>query len=132
LKKTPPTSDAREAQSRYAYEGLDRVIHERARLSVMTSLAAHPKGLTFNELKAFCALTDGNLSRHLQVLLESKLVGMTKLAGSGRRETRCRLTALGSRKYLEYLAVLEQLLQDASERQKVATAGKEPSMKSHG
>ena len=52
-------------QGRFAYEGLDRVIHEKARLSVLTSLVAHPKGLVFGDLKALCGLTDGNLSRHL-------------------------------------------------------------------
>jgi len=111
-------------KSRYAYEGLNRVIHERARLSVMTSLAAHPTGLTFTELKSFCSLTDGNLSRHLQVLIESKLVSMTKRSGRGRRETRCRLTALGSRKYLGYLTVLEQLLHDATKQQKQPAVGR--------
>ena len=55
-------------QGRFAYEGLDRVIHEKARLSVLTSLVAHPKGLVFGDLKQMCGLTDGNLSRHLQVL----------------------------------------------------------------
>ena len=49
-----------------ADEGLDRVIHERARLSVLTSLITNPKGLTFGDLKQLCALTDGNLSRHLR------------------------------------------------------------------
>ena len=63
----------------FAYEGLNRVIHERARLSVLTSLITHPNGLSFVELKQFCALTDGNLARHLQVLEED---GMG-LAGVG-------------------------------------------------
>jgi len=44
------------------------VIHERARLSVLTSLITNPKGLIFNDLKQLCSLTDGNLSRHLRVL----------------------------------------------------------------
>ncbi len=126
MKKTQTRSDTQESESRYAYEGLDRVIHERARLSVMTSLAAHPKGLAFNELKAFCALTDGNLNRHLQVLMESKLVVVSKISGSGRRETRCRLTALGTRRYMDYLAVLEKLLQDATNARKDFLPGKEP------
>ncbi len=56
------------SEGRFAYEGLDRVIHERARLSVLTSLITNPKGLTFGDLKQLCGLTDGNLSRHLQVL----------------------------------------------------------------
>ena len=54
--------------NQYAYPGLDRVIHERARLSVLTSLARYSKGLRFSDLKALCGLTDGNLSRHMQVL----------------------------------------------------------------
>ena len=62
------TSRKDPAAGRFAYEGLDRVIHEKARLGVLTSLMAHPKGLVFADLKRLCGLTDGNLSRHLQVL----------------------------------------------------------------
>ena len=51
------------AAGRYAYEGLDRLIHERARLAILSSLASNEAGLTFNDLKDLCALTDGNLSR---------------------------------------------------------------------
>ena len=64
--------------ARFAYEGLDRVIHERARLSILTSLIAHSKGLLFGDLKQLCGLTDGNLSRHLQVLQEAGLVEIAK------------------------------------------------------
>ena len=67
-------ASAAKPAGRFAYEGLDRVIHEKARLSVLTSLAAHPNGLLFGDLKQLCGLTDGNLSRHLQVLQEAKLV----------------------------------------------------------
>jgi len=49
----------------FSYDGLDRVIHEKARLGLLTSLMAHPKGLAFADLKQLCGLTDGNLSRHL-------------------------------------------------------------------
>ena len=42
---------ANRAAGRFSYEGLDRIIHEKARLSVLTSLAAHPKGLPFPDLK---------------------------------------------------------------------------------
>jgi hypothetical protein len=99
--------------SRFAYNGLDRVIHERARLSVLTSLITHPTGLLFVELKQLCALTDGNLNRHLQVLEESKLIAISKGSGSNRPKTLCRITALGRRRYFEYLAVLEQVILDA-------------------
>jgi len=99
---------------RFAYDGLDRVIHERARLSLLTSLMTHPKGLSFSELKAYCALTDGNLNRHLQVLEESKLVAVAKRHDSQRPQTLCKITPLGRRRYLEYLEVLEQVILDGS------------------
>jgi predicted ArsR family transcriptional regulator len=104
----------RPAASRYAYGGLDRVIHERARLSLLTSLITHGKGLSFGELKQFCALTDGNLNRHLQVLEEAKLVSVTKTIDQNRPQTSFRITATGRKRYLDYLTVLEQVLTDAA------------------
>jgi DNA-binding transcriptional ArsR family regulator len=101
-------------EARFAYEGLDRVIHEKARLSVLTSLVAHPKGLPFGDLKQLCGLTDGNLSRHLQVLQDARLVEITKGFDRNRPLTVCRLTKLGRARYLEYLAVLEQVVRDAA------------------
>jgi DNA-binding transcriptional ArsR family regulator len=98
----------------FAYDGLDRVIHERARLSLLTSLIAHPQGLPFSDLKQLCGLTDGNLSRHLQVLQEAKLVEMSKSVRRNRPLTVCRVTAQGRKRYLEYLAVLEQVVRDAA------------------
>jgi DNA-binding transcriptional ArsR family regulator len=62
----------------FSFEGLDRVLHEKARLSIMTSLADHPKGLSFTELRELCALTDGNLSRHVQILEEAGMLSVTK------------------------------------------------------
>ena len=102
--------------SQFAYAGLDRVIHERARLSVLTSLAAHPKGLRFSDLKQLCGLTDGNLSRHMQVLQTAGLVEVSKSFERNRPQTSCRLTAEGRRRYVEYLAVLEQVVRDAAVR----------------
>lgn len=100
----------------FAYEGLDRVIHERARLSVLTSLITHPAGLSFVELKKLCALTDGNLARHLQVLEEDGMVRLTKEDEGGRAQTTARITTPGRRRYLEYLTVLEQVVRDAASR----------------
>ena len=99
---------------RFAYDGLDRVIHERARLSVLTSLVSHPKGLLFADLKQLCDLTDGNLSRHLQVLHAAKLVEISKGFEHNRPQTSCRIPALGRKRYLEYLVVLEQVILDAA------------------
>jgi DNA-binding MarR family transcriptional regulator len=111
-------------EGRFAYEGLDRVIHERARLSVLTSLIANPKGLTFGDLKELCALTDGNLSRHLRVLEKAKLVDMVKGYHRNRPQTLCHVTATGRQRYLEYLSTLEQVVKDAAKVTKEhATAG---------
>jgi DNA-binding transcriptional ArsR family regulator len=97
----------------FAYDGLDRVIHEHARLSVLTSLVTHAQGLTFGELKQLCALTDGNLSRHLQVLEEAGLVTIFKGVEHNRPLTLCRITAQGRKRYIDYLSVLERVLTDA-------------------
>ncbi len=99
---------------RFAYEGLDRVIHEKARLSVLTSLVAHPNGLLFGDLKQLCGLTDGNLSRHLQVLQEAQFVALSKSFAHQRPQTVCRITPEGRARYLDYLAVLEQVVRDAA------------------
>lgn len=111
------------SEGRFAYEGLDRVIHERARLSVLTSLMTNPKGLTFNDLKELCALTDGNLSRHLQVLNQAKLVEIVKGYEKNRPMTICRMSATGRKRYMEYLTTLEQVVRDAA---KVAEGGRAP------
>jgi DNA-binding MarR family transcriptional regulator len=110
-----PKSSSRGGESgRFAYDGLDRVIHERARLSVLTSLATHPKGLTFGDLKEMCGLTDGNLSRHLQVLEEAALIAIAKGYDHNRPQTVCRITPQGRARYLDYLKVLEQVVRDAA------------------
>jgi DNA-binding MarR family transcriptional regulator len=101
-------------EGRFAYEGLDRVIHERARLSVLTSLITNSKGLTFNELKQLCSLTDGNLSRHLSVLEQDGMVEILKGQDRNRPQTVCRITPSGRNRYLEYLETLEQVVRDAA------------------
>lgn len=98
---------------RFAYEGLERVIHEKARLGILTSLATHEKGLPFNDLKELCSLTDGNLSRHLQILSEAGFVDLKKGSKDNRPQTLCRLTAAGRRRFLDYVAELERVVGDA-------------------
>ena len=108
------TSRKTQAASPFAYDGLSRVIHERARLGVLTSLISHPRGLSFPEMKKLCALTDGNLNRHLQVLQEAMLVSLAKGPDRDRPQTLYRITALGRKRYLDYLAVLEQVILDGA------------------
>src|SRR6266850_5574421 len=98
---------------RFAYDRLERVIHEKARLSIMSSLATHADGVLFNDLKDLCSLTDGNLSRHLQMLQEARLVEVWKGTRKNRPQTLVRLTETGRKRFQEYIAVLENVVADA-------------------
>jgi DNA-binding transcriptional ArsR family regulator len=110
---TKKKADREEERGRFAYEGLDRVLHEKARLGIMTSLVTRPEGLLFSELKRLCALTDGNLSRHLDVLREAGLVEVWKGFENRRPQTLCRLSVDGRDRFLAYLEQLEQVIRDA-------------------
>jgi predicted ArsR family transcriptional regulator len=98
----------------YSYDGLDRVLHEKARLGILTSLFTHPEGLVFGEIKSLCSLTDGNLSRHLQVLEREELVEIIKESGFGRPKTTCVITAGGRERFQHYLEELQTVLKAAS------------------
>lgn len=100
-------------QGRFNYDGLDVVFHEKARLGILTSLLTQPEGLSFNELKRLCALTDGNLSRHLTMLSEKGFIKIEKSEHLGRTQTTAIVTNKGRKKFAEYLSVLEQILADA-------------------
>lgn len=101
---------------RFAYDGLDRVLHEKARLGIVTALVTHPEGLAFPELKRLCALTDGNLSRHLTVLKASGAVEVWKGIENSRPQTICRLSLEGRHRLLAYLEELERVIRDAMPR----------------
>ncbi len=113
-----------EDAGKYAYEGLDRVLHEKARLGIVTSLAARADGLLFTDLKALCNLTDGNLSRHLTVLQEAGIVEIHKGWKGRRPQTLTRLTDSGRKRYLEYIDVLGAVLADAVDAAKTARKAK--------
>lgn len=117
-------------EGRFAYEGLDRVLHEKARLGILTSLATRPEGLLFGDLKRLCALTDGNLNRHLEVLLEAGLVEVWKRFEGRRPQTLVRLSAEGRRRFLDYLGELEKVLKDARRARALESAEPGPPLKS--
>jgi DNA-binding MarR family transcriptional regulator len=108
-----PKPKSGESHGRFAYDGLERVFHEKARLGIMTSLVSQPRGVIFADLKEMCHLTDGNLSRHLQVLHEAGLVEIWKGYHKNRPQTLCRITDAGRRRFLEYINVLETVVHDA-------------------
>lgn len=103
----------------YAFDGLDRVLHEKARLGMLSSLMANPQGLVFAELKELCNLTDGNLSRHLQVLQEAGLVEIWKGTQGKRPQTLVRMTEQGRERFMMYINVLERIVRDAIKASKV-------------
>jgi DNA-binding transcriptional ArsR family regulator len=107
---------------RFAYDGLDRALHEKARLGILTSLVAHPDGLKFGELRGLCSLTDGNLSRHLDVLREAALVEVWKGFEGRRPQTLVRLTPDGRRRFIGYLEELERVVRDALPKAESAPA----------
>jgi DNA-binding MarR family transcriptional regulator len=111
---------------RFAYEGLDRALHEKARLGVLTSLVAHPDGLRFGELRGMCSLTDGNLSRHLDVLREAGLVEVWKGFEHRRPQTLVRLTVDGRRRFISYLEELERVVRDAMPKAAAAAGRARP------
>ncbi len=98
---------------RFSFDGLDRVMHEKARLGILSSLAANAGGLLFNDLKEMCALTDGNLSRHLGVLSDAGLVEIWKGTKGPRPQTMYRLTSGGRQRFARYISVLEKVVADA-------------------
>lgn len=98
---------------RYAYEGLARILHEKSRLSIMTSLMTQPQGLLFNQLKKLCAMTDGNLNRHLDALYKAGYLEVWKKQESTRSQTLFRITATGKKGFLSYLQELEKVVKDA-------------------
>jgi len=108
-------SNVPQPPGRFAYEGLERVIHEKARLGIMASLVAHPDGLLFADLKQLCSLTDGNLNRHLAVLREAGLVEVWKGMKRKRPQTMCRITQQGRTRFLGYVGALEKVIADAAD-----------------
>lgn len=107
-------SDSQKGTGRFSYDGLERDLHERARLGILTSLVANPEGLLFTELKDLCSLTDGNLNRHIGKLKESGMVEVWKGFKDNRPQTLCRMTKTGHARFLEYITVLKNVVEDAA------------------
>ena len=88
---------------------LDRVIHEKGRLAIMSALAAAPD-LSFTELRDMLAMTDGNLTTHIRALQEAGYVSVAKSYQNRRPLTTCSLTAAGRKAFAGYVNLLEQIV----------------------
>jgi DNA-binding MarR family transcriptional regulator len=91
---------------------LDRVIHEKGRMAIMSLLGAHAS-LSFTELRDALKLTDGNLTTHIKKLQQAGYVAVTKSVLKRRPLTTCALTAAGRAAFEEYVVLLEQIVAEA-------------------
>lgn len=109
-----PNSPQLPDPGRYAYQGLERVFHERSRLGILSSLSSHPQGLLFSDLKQLVDLSDGNLSRQIQILQEEGLIEVHKSFVNNRPQTRCVMSEAGKQRFWNYISELERVVHDAS------------------
>jgi DNA-binding MarR family transcriptional regulator len=88
---------------------LDRVIHEKGRLGIMSAVAASAE-LSFTELRDALEMTDGNLTSHMRTLQEAGYVSVAKSYQNNRPLTTCSLTAAGRKAFTQYIDLLEQIV----------------------
>ena len=88
---------------------LDRVIHERGRMAIMSLLAATPE-LSFTDMRDTLTMTDGNLTTHIRTLQEAGYVAVTKAYKGNKPMTTCTLTPAGRKAFTGYINLLEQIV----------------------
>jgi DNA-binding MarR family transcriptional regulator len=98
-----------------AFLQLDRVIHEKGRLAIMSMLAASPE-LSFTEMRDALNMTDGNLTTHIRTLQEAGYVSVTKSFQKNRPLTTCALTSAGKKAFAGYINLLEAIIQQTKPR----------------
>ena len=94
---------------------LDRVIHERGRLAIMSMLAASAE-LSFTELRDTLEMTDGNLTTHVRTLQEAGYVAIAKSYRNRRPLTTVSLTTAGRQAFTQYVALLEEIVKRTKPR----------------
>ena len=94
---------------------LDRVIHEKGRLAIMSMLAATPE-LSFTEMRDALGMTDGNITTHIRTLQEAGYISVSKSYQKNRPLTTCSLTPAGRKVFADYVNLLEQIVQQNKPR----------------
>ena len=94
---------------------LDRVIHEKGRLAIMSMLAANTE-MSFTEMRDSLGMTDGNITTHIRTLQEAGYVSITKSFQNNRPLTTCSLTSAGRKAFGNYINLLEQIIQQNKSR----------------
>ncbi|HEV2691437.1 MAG TPA: transcriptional regulator [Verrucomicrobiae bacterium] len=88
---------------------LNRVIHEKGRLAIMSALAGTPE-LSFTEMKNALEMTDGNLTTHIRILQEEGFISVAKSYQNNRSLTTCSLTKAGRKAFTDYIDLLEKIV----------------------
>jgi DNA-binding MarR family transcriptional regulator len=91
---------------------LDRIIHEKGRLGIMSMLAANPE-LSFTEMRDSLGMTDGNITTHIRTLQEAGYLSVTKSFQKNRPLTTCALTPVGRTAFAQYINLLEQIVRQS-------------------
>ena len=94
---------------------LDRIIHEKGRLGIMSLLAATPQ-LSFTEIRDTLNMTDGNITAHVRTLHEAGYIAVTKAFQGGRPLTSYALTSEGRKAFGAYINLLEQIVQQTNSK----------------
>lgn len=94
---------------------LDRVIHEKGRLAIMSMLAASPQ-VSFMEMRSTLGMTDGNLTAHMRTLHEAGYVSVTKAFQQGRPLTTYALTEAGRKAFGAYVDLLEEIVRQTRQK----------------
>ncbi len=94
---------------------LNRVIHEKGRLAIMSALASAPE-LAFTELRDLLDMTDGNLTTHIRTLQQEGFVSVAKSYRHNRPLTSCTLTPAGRKAFTQYIDLLDQIVRQSKEK----------------
>ena len=108
-KSTTGLKDVAGAKAKHLAPSLDRLIHERMRLGIVSALAAN-ESLTFNDLKSLMDTTDGNLSVHARKLEDGGYIACTKSFEGRLPKTEYKLTVAGRRALENYLSHMETII----------------------
>ena len=94
------------------FQQLDKVIHEKGRMAIMSLLAAGPDH-SFTDLRDTLSMTDGNLTTHIKTLQQAGYVAVAKSYRNSRPLTTCALTPEGRQAFSDYVSLLERIVQQA-------------------
>ena len=88
---------------------IDRIIHEKGRMAIMSLLAATPE-ISFTDLRNTLNMTDGNINTHIRTLQEAGYIAVSKSYQNNRPLTTCALTPVGRKAFVEYIDLLDQIV----------------------